>query len=142
MDYDHNDWIELRSGNFKRVFLDMPSEPLERPYCNLDLYLMGLLPPDRVGEFTLLRDVIGLPGSTDYSATPVRLNIENFITQEGPRVPSAADSKKTWRQAFIVLTLNLHKVHDFADEVDSARYRWEQAFLAATKGRGRINTAL
>jgi hypothetical protein len=142
MDYDDNDWIEQKNGTFKRVFLNTPGEWLERPYSNLDLYLMGLLAPERVGEFTLLRDVIGLPSFNTFSATPVRLNIENFIAQEGPRVPTAADSKKTWRQAFILLTLNLHKAHDFADEIDSARYRWEQAFLAATKGRGRINTAL
>jgi hypothetical protein len=142
MDYDHNDWLELPNGNFRRVFLNNPGERQERPYCNLDLYLMGLLAPDQVGEFTLLRDLISLPGSVDFSATPVRLNIGDFIAQEGPRVPDVSVSQKQWRQAFIVLTLNMHKVHDFANQVDAARYRWEQDFLAATKGRGRIDTAL
>lgn len=141
MDYDNNDWVELPNGNFRRVFLD-GAQRTERPYCNLDLYLMGLLRPDRVGEFTMLRDVVSIPGSIDFSATPVRLHIEDFIAQEGLRVPNFAASPKQWRQAFIVLTMDVHKVHDLADKVDSARFRWEQEFLAATKGRGRIDTVL
>ncbi|MBL9137783.1 MAG: hypothetical protein JNK85_18075 [Verrucomicrobiales bacterium] len=141
MDYDRNDWLERPNGTFRRVFLD-PTQNVDRPYCNLDLYLMGLLHPDCVGEFTMLRDVAGLPASSDFSATPVRLNIKDFIAQEGPRVPAFADAPKQWRQAFIVLTLDIHKVHDLADKTDAARYRWEQEFRNATKGRGQVDTLL
>lgn len=139
MDYDTNNWVELPGGQFRRVNLSSD----ERTYCNLDLYLMGLLGPREVGEFTLLRNVVPVAGSaTDVTATPARLNIQNFIAQEGPRVPSVTAAPKYWRQAFIVLTNDIHRVHDLVDTVDDLRLRWEQDFIQATKGLGHIDTVL
>lgn len=139
MDYDTSNWVELPGGQFRRVNHNSD----ERTYCNLDLYLMGLLGPSEVGEFSLLRNVVPVAGSTtDVTATPVRLNIQNFIAQEGARVPNVAAAPKYWRQAFIVLTNDVHRVHDLADTVDDLRLRWEQDFIQATKGLGRIDTVL
>ena len=39
MDYDTNNWVELPNDRFRMVNLNSN----ERTYCNLDLYLMGLL---------------------------------------------------------------------------------------------------
>ena len=139
MDYDANNWVELPGGQFRRVNLNSD----ERTYCNLDLYLMGLLGPDEVGEFTVLRNVVPVAGSTtDFTATPVRLNIQNFIAQEGPRVPNVAAAPKYWREAFIVLTNDVHRVHDLVDTADFLRLRWERDFMEATKGLGRLDTVL
>jgi hypothetical protein len=139
MDYDTNNWVELPGGQFRRVNLSSD----ERTYCNLDLYLMGLLGPDEVGEFTVLRNVTPVAGSTtDFTATPVRLNIQNFVAQEGFRSPSVGIAPKYWRQAFIVLTNDIHRVHDLVDTVDFLRLRWEQDFMEATKWLGRIDTVL
>ena len=139
MDYDTNDWVERQGGQFRRVNLNSD----ERTYCNLDLYLMGLLGPDEVGEFTVLRNVVPVAGSTtDFTATPVRLNIQNFIAQEGPRVPNVAAAPKYWREAFIVLTNDVHRVHDLVDTADFLRLRWERDFMEATKGLGRLDTVL
>ncbi len=139
MDYDINNWIELPNGQFRKVNLSSD----ERTYCNLDLYLMGLLGPKEVGEFTLLRNPVPVGASTtDFTATPVRLNINNFIAQEGPRMPTVGISPKYWRQAFILLTKDIHKVHELVDTVDFLRLRWEQDFMEATKGLGRIDTVL
>jgi hypothetical protein len=139
MDYDTTNWVELPTGPFRRVNLNSD----ERTYCNLDLYLMGLLGPNEVGEFNTLRDLVPVPGSTtDFTATPVRLSIQNFIAQEGPRIPNVAAAPKYWRQAFIVLTNDIHRVHDLVDTVDFLRLRWEQDFIQATKGLGRIDTVL
>jgi len=139
MDYDTNNWVELPGGQFRRVNLNSD----ERIYCNLDLYLMGLLGPDEVGEFTMLRNVVPVAGSaTDFTATPVRLNIQNFIAQEGPRIPNVATAPKYWREAFIVLTNDIHIVHDLVDTVDDLRLRWEKDFIQATKGLGYMDTVL
>lgn len=139
MDYDTNNWVELPSGQFRRVNLNSD----ERTYCNLDLYMMGLLGPREVGEFTLLRNVVPVAGSTtDFTATPVRLNIQNFIAQEGARTPNVAAAPKYWREAFIVLTNDIHRVHDLVDTVDFLRLRWERDFMEATKYLGRIDTVL
>jgi hypothetical protein len=139
MDYDVNNWVELPNGQFRRV--NLVSD--ERVFCNLDLYLMGLLGPAEVGEFYVLRNVQPVGGSTtDFTATPVRLNVQNFIAQEGPRIPSAANSPKYWRQAFVVVTKDIHRVHDLVDTVDFLRLRWERDFMEATKLLGRIDTVL
>jgi hypothetical protein len=139
MDYDINNWVELPNGQFRKVNLTSD----ERVYFNLDLYLMGLLGPNEVGEFTQLRNVQPVGGSTtDFTATPVRLNVQNFIAQEGPRIPNVSAGPKYWREAFIVLTKDIHKVHDLVDTVDFLRLRWERDFMEATKLLGRIDTVL
>jgi hypothetical protein len=139
MDYDFNNWVELPNGQFQKVNLT----DVERTYCNLDLYLMGLLGSNEVGEITLLRNPQPVGGSTTtFTATPARINIQNFIAQEGPRIPAVATAPKYWRQAFIVLTKDIHKVHDLVDTVDFLRLRWEQDFPEMTKGLGRIDTVL
>jgi hypothetical protein len=70
MDYDDTDWIEQTSGVFRKV--SRTSD--ERAYCNLDLYLMGLLGANEVGEMTMLRNLSPVGSSTtDFTATPVRL---------------------------------------------------------------------
>jgi hypothetical protein len=138
MDYGAQDWVEQSNGEFKTV--DLNSD--ERVYCNLDLYLMGLLGPGEVGEFTLLRNVAIIPGSSNFSATPVRLTVQDFIAVEGQRVPNVAVSPKNWRQAFIVLTNDILKVHELVETVDALRRRWEQDFREGTKGLGRVDTVL
>lgn len=139
MDYDFNNWVESANGQFTKVNLI----DAERTYFNLDLYLMGLLGASEVGEFTLLRNPQPVGGSTTtFTATPVRLNVQNFIAQEGPRIPSAATAPKFWRQAFIVLTKDIHKVHDLVDTTDFLRLRWEKDFFEMTKNLGRVDTVL
>lgn len=139
MDYDTNDWVEQPGGQFRKVNLTSD----ERTYSDLDLYMMGLLGPSEVGEFSVLRGVAPVSGSsTLFNATPVRLNIQNFVAQEGPRIPSASSAQKYWRQAFIVLTKDIHKVKDFTDTVDFLRIRWERDFAEATQWLGRVDTVL
>ena len=138
MDYDDTDWVELSNGNFRKV--SRTSD--QRAYCNLDLYLMGILGPTEVGEFKMLRNLSQIGNSNDYTATPVRLNVQNFISQEGARLPHVSAAPKFWRQAFIVLTKDIHKVHDLVDTVDFLRNRWENDFYEMTKRLGRIDTVL
>jgi hypothetical protein len=136
MDYDVYDWIE-EGSNFRRLALT--SE--ERTYCNLDLYLMGLLGPTEVGDFYLLSGVSLISGNL-YSATKKPLNIHNILWAEGNRVPSVATSQKLFKNAFVVLTGNINKAHDLVDRVDFLRLRFEQDFYEATKRLGQIDTTL
>lgn len=143
MDYGRIDWVELPNGEFSSVELESD----ERTYCNLDLYLMGLLGPDQVGEITMLRNIAKNPDpSADprlHIAEPVRLNVKDFIAVEGARVPNVIRSQKHWRQAFIVLTNDMANVHDFVERVDALRVRWElKDFPEGTKGLGSVDTVL
>lgn len=136
MDYDIYNW-EASNGNFRRVSLT--SE--ERAYCNLDLYLMGLLGEREVGDFYLLSGISPISGNL-YSASKKQLNIHNIIWAEGARVPNVATSQKLFKNAFVVLTGDMDKVHDLVDQVDFLRLRLEKDFYEATKTLGRIDTTL
>ena len=136
MDYDIYNW-EATNGNFARIALG--SE--QRAYCNLDLYLMGLLGPLEVGDFYLLSDVSLISGNV-YSAAKKRLTTQNIIWAEGARVPNVATSQKLIKNAFIVLTGDMEKVHDLVDRVDRLRLRFENDYHAATKELGRVDTTL
>ncbi|MCH8135664.1 MAG: hypothetical protein IIB77_06780, partial [Proteobacteria bacterium] len=98
MDYDIYDWIE-ENGDFRRVALQ--SE--ERTYCNLDLYLMGLLGEQEVGDIYMLSNTQLISGNL-YSANKKTLNVYNFVWAEGKRDPSVATSQKQFKNAFVVLT--------------------------------------
>ena len=137
MDYDRHDWAEEGNNKFRKITI--PSE--DRTYCNLDLYLMGLLGPHEMGDFSLLSNVANISGNL-YSAKEKRLTTENIIWAEGARVPSVASSQKLIKTGFAVLTKNLAEAHDLVDAVDRLRVRFEEDFSEATKGLGRVDTTL
>ncbi len=136
MDYDIYDWVES-GNNFERVTLSSD----ERSYANLDLYLMGLLGQEEVGDFYLLSNVSPVSGNT-FSANKKLLNMQNILWAEGVRDPSVATSQKLFKNAFVVLTGDMGNVHDLVDRVDFLRLDFEQDFYEATKTLGRIDTTI
>ncbi len=77
------------------------SEP--EPYSQLELYLMGLIPPERVQPVHILQD----PDLGDLSrvtaASYRTVTIEQITAAAGgPRIPSAAEAQKDFKLAFIV----------------------------------------
>lgn len=136
MDYDRHDWVQ-ENGDFKQV--SMGSE--ERSYCDLDLYLMGLMEPDDVGDFYLLSNLTRKSGNL-YSADKNRMTAQNIKWAEGTRSPSYSDAQKLFKHAFVVLTGNTNKVHDLANQVDFLRLRFQEDFYEATKTLGQVDTTL
>lgn len=137
MDYDIYDWEEQGNDRFRRVSLASET----RSYCNLDLYLMGLLGPLEAGDFSLLSNVTNISGNL-YSAIEKRLTTENIIWAEGPRNPSVATSQKLIKNGFVVLTKNLQEVHDLVEQIDRLRLRFEEDYFEATKTLGRVDTTI
>ncbi|MEE9296712.1 MAG: hypothetical protein V3W34_17350 [Phycisphaerae bacterium] len=137
MDYDIYDWQEVGNNRFRRVALASEA----RTYCNLDLYLMGLLGPHETGDISLLSNVTNISGNL-YSANEKRLTTQNFIWAEGPRNPSVASSQKLFKNGFVVLTKNLTEVHDLVERVDGLRLRFEEDFYDATKTLCRVDTSI
>jgi len=137
MDYDSHDWVEDSNGNFRKVSLS--SE--ERTYCNLDLYLMGLLDWTEVGDFSLLINLTNISGNL-YSATKKRLTAQNIDWAEGSRIPSVSTSQKLFKTAFVVLTKSFDSVHDLVDKTDFLRMRFEEDFYDATKNLAKVDTTL
>ena len=136
MDYDTFDWV--RNGpNFNRLALS--SE--ERSYCDLDLYLMGLIGPDDVKDFFLLSNTTFISGNL-YSGNSKTLNIQNVTWAEGDRVPNVSTSQKSFKNAFVVLTGDASASRGLVNTVDSLRVRFQDDFFQATRGIGTVDTTL
>ncbi len=73
-----------------------------RPYAPLELYAMGLIPPDQVPPVHVLTS----PDLTDpdriTAASVKTVTIAQIVGAEGVRVPSAASSPKAFTLAYIV----------------------------------------
>lgn len=154
-----NTWEDLGNGIWS-VDYDAAST-----YSDLDLYLMGLLGPEDVGDSTFLvvseeeqESVNRNPASTpEYlveatsgtgqpvhvAGSPVTVTIDDIIAAEGPRVPSVEDSPRTFRMAYLVLVLS----DDVLDEatlaaLDSVRVMNEADWEEDVRGLADLDTTL
>jgi len=115
MDYDVFDGVDAGSRQFQRVSLATD----QREYYELDLYLMGAIGPDEVGDMNLLSNITNVSGNT-FSANKKRLQIDNFLWANGTRVPNAGTSHKQFKYGFCLLTKDFGRAHDLADRIDPA----------------------
>lgn len=141
-----NDIRELGGGSFETV-------AAVRRYSLLDQYAMGLVAPDEVPTFFYVDNPMNLSVTRSRESSPqvgVRFNgtrrdvrIEDIIAIHGERVPSAANSPKEHRQAFIYVTSAGRGPEAAAiEKLDRIRRAWEEFFLQATDGRMRAVTSL
>lgn len=119
---------------------------LDKPFCDLDLYLMGLLPPEQVKPFfvVLNPDVkesdlkIGQP----FHGTRKDVAIQDIIAVEGPRIPDSQHSQKDFRAAFVLVTRGEMPTDDEIKFVDTLRQEFEKYWFKATRGLSRMDTRL
>ncbi len=148
-----NRWLEVEEGRF------VSGEP-SGAWSGLDLYLLGLLPPEEVPPLALLEDPSVLEPPLDAAgrawsresearpgvvveATPRAVGVEEVVAAEGPRDPAWDRAPHAWRQAFVLL------VRPGGDPAPEAlprlarlRAAWARHFHALTGGRGRVLTDL
>lgn len=78
-------------------------------YSPLDLYLMGMIGKEEVPPMLLIENPeidpakLPEPGAT-ISGTATTVTIDDIIDAEGPRIPAADQSQKSFRTAFVYLT--------------------------------------
>ena len=70
---------------------------------DLDLYVMGMIPPEEVRPTFLLRDAVETGTRGIYRATKVPVRIEDIVAAMGPRVPSASEQRKVFRLGVYLL---------------------------------------
>ena len=141
-----HDIEDLGGGSFKTV------AAVQR-YSLLDQYLMGLIPESEVPPFFYVesptstnpirdRDDGPLVGAT-FNGTRRDVLIQHIVEIHGPRTPSATETSKVHRQAFILL-VTAGRSPDTAQiaKVDGIRRAWEAFFLQATSGRMTADTRL
>jgi hypothetical protein len=141
-----NDIEDLGGGTFRTV------AAAER-YSLLDQYAMGLVRASQVPPFFYVESPVNVTPSRGREDAPdvgVQFNgtrrdvlIQDVIAIHGDRVPSAAQSSRVHRQAFIFVVgagRSLDNAH--VEKVDRIRREFEPFFLQATDGRMRVETVL
>ncbi len=119
-------------------------------YSWTDLYLMGLAAPEEVPDWFYIRDSnppLGVayfpPDNIDVHGTRRNVSIGQLIDGNGPRIPSAANSPKSFRMVVIVVTENGAALTDAQRaRLHFIRSDFEALFQKATGGRGTVSTGL
>jgi hypothetical protein len=141
MDYDRGYWIQDPDNTFTMKYI--PDNDFK--YCDLDLYLMGMLDHTEVQDFYYIDGLTPArtrDNNTRYTGTRVDLTAENIAFAHGWRNPTAANSPRLFRQAFVVLTKDLDAGKALAANVDRYRDSHTTEFRSATRSRAVLDTYL
>lgn len=155
-----NDWTDNDDGTFTTE-LDTFMKP-GYGYSQLDMYLMGLLPPSGVEDFFFLRDPSGNTKPEDapaammgqpetVEAKKVWVGIDQIIENEGERNPTFKNTDRHFQVANMVILRSTDSITDAmrADMVDYnewtsthfSRDAFELAYVETTIGTPLPNVA-
>ena len=130
-----NDIQDLGGGQFRTT------DAVKR-FSRLDQYAMGLIPPELVPPFFYVENPSARErGSSpaigvNFSGTRREVLIDDIIAVHGRRSPSAGESAKVPRQAFIyVVSAGRSAEPVRIAQLERIRQEWESFFLQATEGR-------
>jgi hypothetical protein len=138
-----NDIEDLGGGQFRTT-------DAVRRYSRLDQYAMGLVSPSQVPPFFYVESPNSTHAREDdpqvgvtFSGTRRDVLIDDVIAIHGQRSPTAADSPRVLRQAFILLVSSGQST-DAAQvaKMDNIRRAWEPFFRQATENRMTARTTL
>ena len=93
-------WRDNGNGTYSRF----SSPLLESGFSYLDLYLIGLIPPENVPDFYVVKNFEFVArdsdGNSQYMVDKVDVTIEDVIAAHGPRFPTYLESPKDFNMAF------------------------------------------
>ena len=112
-------------------------------YSDLELYLMGLIPPEQVEDIILFKNIE--PTAKDfmvdikwYAKEKIIVKISDIIDKLGPRVPNDLNSQKSFNILTLIITDK-----DLTDEeweyYDSQAKGFEKDFTWATDNKANVN---
>lgn len=133
-----NDWLDNGDGTFTSVGRKRSK------YSPLDLYLMGMIDKSQVPPFFLIEspdiDPDRLPeDGVTISGQKKIISIDDIIAVEGERSPSANDSQKAFKMAFIYLVPPGHVVDDAKlIALNNIRDAWAVRYIIATDGHSTV----
>jgi len=131
-----NRWLDNGNGTFT-------SHAGRRYYSPLDMYLMGLIDRSEVPPMLLITNPeidpqrLPEPGVT-IEGTPQYVSIDQIIAAEGERIPSAADSQKTFRVGCIFITRPGTFSEDDLHEIRAIMQSWSLWYSGLTNGLAKI----
>jgi hypothetical protein len=141
MDYDGGYWVQDSDGYFTQKYI----QDDDFAYCDLDLYLMGMLAPSDVKDFYYIDGLTPArtpTNNTRYTGTRTDLKVQNIAWAHGWRSPVAAESPRLFRQAFVVLTKQLEAGKALASNIDEYRKKHTDDFRSATRSLAVLDTYL
>ena len=141
-----NDIEDLGGGAFRTV-------AAVEGYSALDQYAMGLRHDYEVPAFFYVeaptnamppaRSAGSPQVGVTFNGTRREVLMADIIEVEGPRVPSADESPRVHRQAFVYVVRSGREANpDHLAKLDAIRRQWEPFFAAATDERMRVETRL
>ena len=151
-----NNWRDNQDGTFTTV-----TGFMNWRYSDLDMYLMGLLPMDRVEPFFVItnpqvgrqRDLFGqalnkastpqIVQPVTISGTRVDLTMEDVRLRNGSRNPAFGEAPTEWRVVFVMLASSAQPFSE-ADKVefDGMVEDYATGFHDGTRGVGTLNYRL
>ncbi len=131
------EWIANADGTFTQS----PVKDQDFSYCELDLYLMGLIPPEDVHPLRILQNPTQVGSGPTFSATTRTVTIDQIIKSCGTRIPPRADGH--YRQALIVVSNTPANGLDLARTVEEKfRKQYEDLFVRATRNHATLSTTI
>jgi hypothetical protein len=138
-----NDLRDNGDGSFTTV------ESTER-FSRLDQYVMGLRPAGQIPDmfYALDQSLTLQAGSAPqegvtFNSSRVNVSIDQIIAAEGERIPAAADAKKAFKMAFVLLGRQGEPPSQASiDKLNGIRKKWQAFFKKGTDGLGAAPTKL
>ena len=111
----------------------------------LDLYLMGVIGPDEVPDFFILRNLAPTGpdsnGRPIYKADRTKLTIQDVIAVEGKRLPDVDHSQRDFNTGMVVVVEpGKTPSEELLEKVDGIRLRWIDYWETTTGHRSRMTT--
>jgi hypothetical protein len=106
----------------------------------LDLYLMGLITPEEVPDFFLLKNLTlagrDANGHPIFKADRVKISIQDVIAVEGPRLPAVAQSQKNFNTGIVVVVEHGNKPsRELIERANGILERWIDYWATTTGHR-------
>ena len=142
-----NAWIDHGDGTFSTQ-----PELGFGPFCELDLYLMGLITPDEVQPFWLIEpdadipqveappDVLAAFSSTTVFGERIDLTVDDVIAAEGLAGPPPGEAPTDFRMLTLLLIGPDEPIpEDVANEVRALQDQWAAGWAWSTGNRSTVD---
>jgi len=135
------------NGDGTFTVLDRGSMQPASGFSYLELYFIGVLAPENVPPFFLLRnaEMVGRDeqGGQVVRAERIDITIEDVIAHNGPRVPSFEDAPKDFSSAFVAVVLPGETPSpELLERTEGIRRQWITYWERVTGGVATMSTRL
>lgn len=128
----------------------LPDRP--QRFSDLELYLMGLMPPEEVAPVSVVSDYTitdsSNPTYLTLNATLRTVSVDDIVAEHGPRLPAFGDAPTEFRSAFVVFSTRALTVSEMsffdhhASSFGAPESIGSTTFEEATGGRAQMDTSL